>query len=258
VSTVTPNSAEIRRQTDKYVRDALTLIRTSLTTVKASTAFSEIFHISLSADVVLSALDTPKLRPRLVSARSIVLRLPLLIAAGQESIAVVELRRFVELLLWTIYFTDHPVEWHEFKTTTGGGFAADSRKPIAYAAHRELSHYVEYVRELMSGEPSGLGVTAIDALRQASYNLNSAIHAGGLATSHNRTPPADDVSEQSLRKAATLQRKVFGNCCLLLAAYRTPRFNTLTAAGRAHFDWLIGATMRRKVRSGPFGFPERS
>jgi hypothetical protein len=258
VSAVTPSSAEIRRQTDRYVSDALTLIQTSLTTVKASTAFLEIFHISLSADVVLAALDTPKLRPRLVSARSIVLRLPLLVAAGQESVAIVELRRFVELLLWTIYFTDHPIEWHEFKTSTGGGFVADFRKPIAYAAHRELSHYVEYARELMSGDPSGLALTAVDELKQASDKLNSAIHAGGLATSNRRNPPADDVSEQSLRKAATLQRKVFGNCCLLLAAYRTPRFNTLTASGRAHFDWLVGATMRRQVRSGPFGLPERS
>lgn len=256
MSAITPDSAEIRQQTDKYLSDALTLIQSSLTTVKTSTAFSEIFHISLSTDVVLAALDTPKLRPRLVSARSIALRLPLLITAGQASVAIVELRRFVELLVWTIYFTDHPVEWNEFKTSTGGAFEADSKKPIAYAAHRGLSHYVGYVRELMSGEPSGLALRSIDALQEASHKLNAAVHAGGLATANKRTPPSDDVSEESLRKAAKLQRSVFGSCCLLLAAYRTPRFDMLNATGRAHFDWLVGATIRKQVRSGPFGLPE--
>ena len=156
MSAITPNIVEIRRQTDKYLSDALSLVQTSFTAVKTSVAFSEIFHTALSTDVVLGAFDTPKLRPRLFSARSIALRLPLLVAAGQESVATVELRRFVELLLWTIYFTDHPIEWHEFKTSTSGAFESDSRKPIAHAAHRELGHFVSYVRELMSGEPSGL------------------------------------------------------------------------------------------------------
>ncbi len=257
MNVVTPSAVEIRRQSDKYLSDALTLIQTSLTTVKTSSAFGEIFHISLSTDVTLGALDLPRLRPRLVIARSIALRLPLLIAAGQESVAIVELRRFVELVLWTIYFTDHPIEWHEFRTSTGG-FEGDSRKPIAHAAHRGLSHYLGYARELMSREPSGLALRSINALQEASHKLNAAVHAGGLATANKRTPPSDDVSEVSLRKAAKLQRSVFASCCLLLGAYRTARFNSLTASGRAHFDWLIQAKMRREVRSGPFGLPERS
>ena len=238
------------------MNDALTLIQASLGMAKPSTAFAEIYHVSLSTDVVLAAVDTPRLRPRLASARSIVLRLPLLLAAGQQPAAMVELRRFVELILWTIYFTDHLVEWRAFEGSAGAGFSTDSRKPITYAAHRELGHYAEYARELMAGETSGLGVKSVDTLRQASYRLNAAVHAGELASLSQRSPPFDDVSEQSLRKAAKLQRQVFGNCCLLLAAYRTARFNSLTAAGRAHFDWVVGADIRKQVRKGPFGLPK--
>jgi hypothetical protein len=66
---------------------------------------------------VLTGLSTPNLKPSLNAARSIVLRFPMLTAIGQGAISKAELRRFLELIFWTIYFTDHPVEWSEFNSS---------------------------------------------------------------------------------------------------------------------------------------------
>jgi hypothetical protein len=169
------------------------------------------------------------------------------------SVAEVELRRFVELILWAIYFTDHPIEWRNFHDNTAGGFSQDARKPISYAAHRELGFYLEYALELMEAEPSGLGTKAIENVKQAVKKLNSAVHAGRLARESGRVPPHELISEQSLSSFGKTQRLTFSSCGLLLAAYRKSKFNALNAMARAYFDWLIGARLRREVRKGPFG-----
>jgi len=217
--------------------------------------FGEVYHASLSTDTVLAAVRNAHLRPRLAGARLVALRVPLLVGIGQGSVAVVELRRFVELVCWSVYFTDHPVEWRSFETDSAAGFSQDVRKPISYAAHRELSYYVEYARELMSREASGLGIRAVEGIKQASHELNAAVHAGHAVHTTTGTPPHEDVSDAALRRFSRVQRQVFSNCCLLLAAYRRPQFERLNAAARAHFDWLVGSTLRKKVRQGGFGLP---
>ena len=65
----------------------------------ACAAFREIFEISLASYTVLGSLTNKNLRPRVNPARSVVLRIPLLVAIGQSSVAETELRRFVELIL---------------------------------------------------------------------------------------------------------------------------------------------------------------
>jgi hypothetical protein len=174
----------------------------------------------------------------------------MLAGLGQASLGAAEMRRFVELTLWTVYFTDHPVEWRSFGQ---GGFSRDVRKPISYAARRELTHYFDYARELMSAEPSGLGTKAIDMMKQLTQDLNAAVHPGELAQSVRRIPPHEEVSDAALRRFNRLQQPVFANCCLLLAAYRRREFDRFNAAARAHFDRLVGPTLRRAVRRGPFG-----
>jgi len=237
-------------QVERYVHDASGIAARCLSSAKTMTAFREIYAVSLSADVVLRNLSSSVLRPRLVAARSIILRLPMLVGLGQAAVAAAEMRRLVELTLWTVYFTDHPVEWCNFGE---GGFSRDARKPISYAAHRELTHYFEYARELMDTEPSGLGAGAVDSMKQLTQKLNSRVHAGELALSVRRIPPYERVSETALRRFGRLQRHVFANCCLLLAAYRRHRFDRFNATARSHFDWLIGPTLRRAVRRGEFG-----
>ncbi len=245
--------AQLREQVNNYVDDSSAMLSACLAAARSTKSFQDIYAISLSADVVLKSLAVPSLRPRLAAARSIILRIPMLASLGQSSLAAVELRRLVELTLWTVYFTDHPIEWFSFARGSNAGFSQDARQPISYAARRELVHYFEYARELMSDEPSGLATNAIDMMKQLTRDLNATVHAGELAQSVKRIPPHEDVSDPVLQRFKRLQQPVLANCCVLLAAYRRPQFDRFTATARAHFDWLVGSKLRRAVRQGPFG-----
>jgi hypothetical protein len=250
---VIPRATQLRQQASAYAADARSIIESSLAAAQSGSEFAEVYHISLSTDTLLRGLMGAKLRPRLAGARSIVLRVPLLVGIGQQSVATFELRRFLELTCWTVYFSDHPVEWRSFERDAETGFSRDTRAPISYSAHRELGYYVEYARELMKSEPSGLGIGAVDVIKQVSHELNAAVHAGGLARATVQKPPHEDISGVALRKFGNLQRRVFSSCCILLSAYRRPQFDRLNAAARAHFDWLVGAKIRKRVRQGAFG-----
>ncbi len=253
MSGITPKFAELHQFTTEYLEDGRSIIEGSLAVVETSSAFAEVYHISLSVDTVLGGLKSGKLRPRLAGARSIVLRLPLLIGIGQQSVAMVDLRRFIELICWAVYFSDHPIEWLSFQRHTEAGFSQEMRRPISHAAHRELSYYIEYAHELMASEPSGLGLRAVESIKQVSHKLNADVHARQMAQATGRRPPHDDVSDAALRKFARFQRLTFSSCCILFSAYRARQFDRFNAPTRAHFDWLVGATIRRKVREGPFG-----
>jgi hypothetical protein len=255
VTKVLPSGAILRKMVGTYTEDSRKIVERCLGVTAVSDGFREIYQISLSTYAVLEGLAGSNLRPSLSSARSIAVRIPLLVSVGQSSAADAELRRFTELALWTVYFTDHPIEWRAFNQKTGGGFSQDARRPISYSAYRQLRFYLEYAFELMEQEPSGLGAKALNGVDQALSRLNAAVHAGRLARATNRIPPHDDVTEPALRSFARLHRLTFSNCILLLAAYRRARFDHLNAVARAHFDWLIGPNLKREVRKGPFGLP---
>lgn len=246
---------QLQKQVNNYVNDSSAILSACLKAARSIKSFQEIYAVSLSADVVLKNLDVPSLRPRLAAGRSIVLRIPMLLSLGQPSLGAVELRRLVELTLWTVYFTDHPIEWNRFGRGSDAGFSQDARKPISFAARRELIHYFEYARELVALEPSGLATMAVDVMKQKTHDLNASVHAGELAQSVRRSPPHEDMSEAMLLRFKRLQQPVFANCCLLLAAYRRRQFDRFSATARAHFDWLVGPKLRRAVRQGPFGLP---
>lgn len=252
MSTILPRPADLRRQIASYVADSAKLARSRLSQAASSQGLERIFEISLGASAVLSGLTGRDLHPPLAPARSLVLRTPLLVGIGQLSVAEAELRRFVELVLWIIYFSDHEVEWRNFMSAPGG-FSQDQRQPISYAAHRQLRFYVDYSTELMRDEPSGLAVKACKSVEQVLRQLNAAVHAGGLARGAVKMPPYDELSEKRLRTFARTQRSVFAPCIVLLAAYRRRSFDKLNAVRRAYFDWLVGPTLRKEIRSGPFG-----
>jgi hypothetical protein len=253
VSTTVLSSAKLRLQVASFIADCKKTADESLIAAGRSSTFQEIYQVSLATHTVLGALATQKLRPRLHPARSVSVRIPFLVAVGQARVAEAELRRFVELISWAIYFSDHPVEWRKFNAKISGGFSQDGRRPISYASHRELSFYLEYAHELMEDEPSGLGAAAVESVKQSVRNLNAAVHAGRLAREVGSVPPHDVITEEGLRNFGKIQRSTFSGCCVLLAAYRKLQFNNLNAMARAHFDWLVGAKLRRDVRMGPFG-----
>ena len=248
-----PSPAALRIQVREYLTDSERLTTACIAKVAGSAVFPDIYRASLSTHTILGGLSGTGLRPTLAPARSIAVRVPLLVGIGQSSVASAELRRFVELILWTVYFSDHPVEWRTFLANRTKGFTQDVRQPISYAAHRQLNAYLDYAHELMNTEPSGLGKTSVEGVRQAVWDLNSMVHAGRIAREARKLPPHDDVSDSALQSFLKIQRATFSNCCILLGAYRRERFDKLNAVSRSYFDWLIGPTARKKVRAGPFG-----
>jgi hypothetical protein len=238
---------------EEYVDDASRILGRSLRSMKRSTVFRKVFRTSLAADAVLSKLAQRRLRPPLKGARSIILRMPLLVAARQCSVAYVEMRRLVELALWTVYFTDHRVEWATFKASPETGLSRDVENPIGFCAFREAAFYLNYAKQRMTAEPSGLGKEAVASIRQNQARLNRATHPGDVARAQARVPPFGSSSPQTLEAFAKLQRCVFADICMVMAAFLRKRFDVLPAMHRAHFDWLIGSRRSKQVRSGPFG-----
>jgi len=245
----------LKQQVREYLSDTKSIVDECLKTCSSSAQFSESFRISLATKSVLSGLTTSNLRPSLSLVQTIVLRIPMLSAIGQGSIAHAEFRRFLELLFWTIYFTDHSAEWAEFQKAKNGGFSRDQHKPISFAANRELGYYVDYTAELMENDPSGLGSQSVAALRTVIHELNSNVHAGQIAKEQRKLVPYENPDSVYLSKFVRLQRSVFSSSCIVLAAYKRQKFERLPAAARANFDWLVGPVFRRKIRSGPFGNP---
>lgn len=254
MTTLLPSPSEFRNIVSKYIDDGEYIANTCFAVARDNEIFVDIYRYSLATHTVLGELSTPALRPTSKPARSIALRVPLLVSMGQASVAHGELRRFVELISWAIYFTDHPIEWQSFRTGRGG-FAREMRKPISYAANRELSFYLDYALELMDQEPSGLGSKAVNNCKNAVKALNAAVHPGHLAKAPGTIPPHDNLTTRVLRDFRNIQKLTFANCVLLMAAYRRAKFNRLNASARAHFDWLVGSSIRREVRKGPFGLP---
>jgi hypothetical protein len=248
-----PSQAALKSLVGDYTKDAGTTAAANLSRAESSATFRQIYHCSLSADAVLRELSTAELRPAMNGPRSIVLRVPLLVAIGQPAVARTEIRRYLELIFWLIYFSNHPIEWLEFKGSIGAGFSRDARKPISYAAHRELQGYFEYATELMEGDPSKIALTALADLKGLIHTLNAAIHPGELARRNVKFAPFDEIDEKSLENFLSLQRGVFSNTCLLVAAYKQARFEKLTAVTRSHFEWLIGPKVAKKLRSCQFG-----
>jgi len=138
-----PHTNQIQIMLEGYVADAEDIISTSLNDLKQTKEYQLVFRVSLAADAMLSELSKSNLKPRLSAARSIVLRVPLLVGLKQISVAMIELQRFCELVFWSVYFTDHPVEWASFERNPSSGFVRDMNKPISYCAHREITFYCE-------------------------------------------------------------------------------------------------------------------
>ena len=248
-----PHTSQVDQWADDYLSDAESRFKQSIAKVRKTSAFREIYWSSLAADGIFEKLSTPQWKPQSRAGRSVILRIPLLAAAGQVSVAKVELRRLVELTFWTIYFSEHPVEWSSFKASPSDGFFPNIDKPIRYCAHRGLKFYLDYAAERFEQEPSGLAIEAVKQIRAAGDQMNAIVHPAQLSVTPGRIPPFEDVSESALRAFCKIQKSVCSNVCIALAAMFTQKFNKLPPMYRANFDRLIGSTTAKQLRSGAFG-----
>jgi hypothetical protein len=214
--------------------------------------FRNIYKTCLATDCVLRRL-TKRERPRLTAARGIIQRVPLLVATGQLRGVRGELRRFIELVFWCVYFSDHPVEWTAFAQNPTRGYSSERSDPITYCAFRERAFYTNYAQELFSRETSGIALEAANALAAICNELNPDAHAGRAAAGRRLIPAWDALDAPQLAALANTNRSACAAACIILAAYLKRQFNRLPAVNRAWFDWLVGPSMAKRIRSGAFG-----
>jgi hypothetical protein len=105
----------------------------------------------------------------------------------------------------------------------------------------------------MKGEPSGIAHQATSSLIRISSELNASVHPGSIAILTEKTPPVDNISEKKLIIFNNIQKTVFSNGCILIAAFNRKQFNKLPPMYRAYFDWLVGSKLKKNIRSVAFG-----
>ena len=252
MASILPHSAQIRADVAAYLNNASTLVNAALNDLKNSGDYKAIYKITLSADAVLSKLGV-ELRPSCSVSRNILQRIPVLVALAQTSAAQVELRRLIEVVFWTVYFSDHPIEWNSFEENPTAGIEVDPERPISYNAHRMPSYYRKYAIELFAKEPYGLAKQAANELATQYGNLSVDVHAAAGSTTKQLSPAFDAADKKKITDFMKTQRIVFSASCLVLCAYDRHHFDRLPAVHRAWFDWLIGSTKAKALRSGRFG-----
>jgi hypothetical protein len=247
------HTKQIHAWASEYLDEVKNSVLPPLDSLKTSPGFREIYQISLAFDAVLIELGKASFKPTVESHRSIVLRVPLLVAIGQSSAATIEMRRLTELVFWTIYFKDHAIEWAHFLANPSDGYHPSVEQPIRYCAHRGSKFYIDYADERFGAEPSGLAKDSISQMRSVVSILNATVHPAHLAIGGSQAPPVESVSEISLKVVAKVWREISSNLAILLSSIYCDEFDHLQPVHRGHFNWLIGRERSKKLLSGPFG-----
>lgn len=246
-----PHSQQTRSDALGYLDELATVHAENLTALKKSSAFIELFKATLAGDASMASLSGKE--PRDLTAVRAPMRAVLVLAStGHTRSAQVELRRTIEAVVTAGYFQDHPVEFARVKAQPRHGFETDPKKPISFAAFREFSFYANYCLERLTPEPSGLALPALKVLTAEYGNMSAMVHApAALPASY--LPESLEITEPSLAALSKLARSVFAASALVVAAARRDAFNALPAMSRGWFEWLIGTTRAKQLRSGPFG-----
>lgn len=249
-----PHSAQLRRSLLEYIDEIEDWVGECISESRDSTALAAIYKATLAADAVLAKLPATAV-PKLRTHRSVLRRIPLAVATGQLPSAWYELRRGVELTFWSVYFNGHPVEWSHFSRQPSLGFASRMEHPIEFCAHREITFYCNYAKELMQQEPSGFAVKAANGLAAKLSMLNAEIHPGHESLTSSLVPKAAIGAGHGIERFRKAHREVTSWICILLGAYFRKSFDRLPPMYRGWFDWLVGAEIAKEIQSGPFGLP---
>jgi hypothetical protein len=253
VTSALPHNAQIRADVVEYLAEVRDLVRDLTVDCETTSEYRNIYKNCLAADSVLQKLASSRAVPKLTVARGLIQRVPLLIASGQLPASCNELRRFMEIVLWCIYFTDHRIEWTAFARNPSRGFEKDLTTPITFCAFRERTFYSNYAQELFATEESG---TALEAAREISRvygQLNAKVHAAHVATMTRKKPAWDATNRHELSEFAITLNDVAANSCIMLSAFFKSRFDKLPPVHRAWFDWLVGSSRAKLIRAANFG-----
>src|SRR5690349_20895265 len=133
-----PHSRQVSQMAREFLGDAGAAVSKSTRDLLSSHEYVQIYRASLAAHAVFTRVLWGVQRPSPAALKSIVVRLPLLIAFRQRCAAAIELRRLIELVSWDISLLEHPVEWRRFSEEPTAGFSRDLEDPIEYCARREV------------------------------------------------------------------------------------------------------------------------
>lgn len=250
-----PHSRVIAGELRTYATDATTLVASSIMSVARESAFTSIYKTTLAAHAVIEKLRGAEL-PSYLHASSILQRIPLLILMSQSQAAEVELRRVIELMFQTFYFSDHPVEWDMLVRQPQRSIQHERDNPIAGNAYREPSYYRLYAKERFAAEPSGIAAKSIDRLGVEYGNLSSAAHAPAATDSRAIRPVVENLSGYVLGRFSSRFKMICADVCAVASAFSPTQFDALQPVYRAWYDWLLGPEIAKKVRSGKFGLPQ--
>ena len=251
MSSLLPHSEKVRSESQSYLGEVSRCLADTKR-LGDSSDFRGTYKATLAADAVLSRLASSRCKPRLAAHRTVVRRSLAAFSLGQPGLSRLALRQAIELTFWTIYFSDHSVEWVSFEGNPSLS-RGEPTSPIKHAAHREPAFYRAYARELFESESSGIASGSVEALSRDYGVLSVEIHPTSIGISRRLGPAIEDQSARQLAAFRKIHREVCAFICIALAALTTSRFNAFPPVHRAWFDWLIGPRKAKEIRSGPFG-----
>lgn len=249
--TTIPHSATIRTMVNDYLSEIAEQVDDVIDASKSSAEYRNIYKSCLSCDALMENLAGAQV-PSLNVVRTTVRLVAILASLQRPELCLPQLRRAIEASTLTIYFTAHPVEWEWAVRNGRAGIERDFSDPIAYCASREPSFYRNYVVSLLANEKSGLCREAMLRLSAMYSECSQIVHAptevsGDFAAILNAAP---DFDMDALAKKI---RGCLADISLILAGVYVAEFNGLPPAVRSWFDWLVGKSVSRSIRSGPFG-----
>src|SRR4051794_26160687 len=110
MSRILPHSQGIRVQVTEYLEEVRTLVEENSAALSKNGAFRAVYKVTLGGDCILAELSTND-SPGLAAARSLLQRVPVLVACGQLDAAEITLRKLIETAFLCVFFADHPIEW---------------------------------------------------------------------------------------------------------------------------------------------------
>jgi hypothetical protein len=250
-----PHNHAIKEDLGIYVKDAEILLSESVVKVGKDSSFTNIYKVALASHSVVEALHAYE-HPSFLHISEIIQRIPIHVLTSQKGSARVDLRRLIELYFLTLYFSDHPVEWDSLIRNPTRVMAHEKESPILANAHREPSYYRAYAKERFSREISGHGLKAVEELATAYGLLSDAAHAPTATSDLDINAAINILKPAEISQIAVLFQQIAANVCIVAAGYACKQFDELQPAHRAWFDWLVGQSLAKSIRSGRFGLPK--
>lgn len=249
------HSKKVRADHEEFLDQLSTATSASLSAAAKDTDQLHLFKCATATHTIFRGLAEVYSSKLLHAMGGIARRVAVLAAVRQVGLLRFELRRLIECTAWFVYFMDHPVEAEEFCDNPGGVFADFKQDPIAAGAHGPASFYRAYVTALLSGDPSGIGADAASELVRLYAALSSEVHPASIVVQPSATLSlASDRYDGVVAKQMAFEtRQVMSACALVLFAAMPEGLSRLDAIDREWFDWLVGATIAKKIRGERFG-----